>query len=44
MTPSKFRGQQAIAILEEVELGAKVRAVCHRHGFSEATYYNGKTR
>jgi putative transposase len=43
MKPSKFSDEQIIAILKEVELGAKVTAVCRRHGFYEATYYNWKT-
>jgi len=44
MKPSKFSDEQIIAILKEVELGAKVTEVCRRHGFSEATYYNWKSR
>lgn len=44
MKPSKFSEEQIVAILKEVELGAKVTEVCRRHGFSEATYYNWKAR
>lgn len=33
MKPSMFGEEQIVAILKEVELGAKVTEVCRRHGF-----------
>lgn len=44
MKRSRFTETQIISILKEVEVGAKVKDICRRHGISDATYYNWKSR
>lgn len=44
MKKSRFSQSQIVAILKEVELGAKVGETCRKHGVSEATYYKWKTQ
>ena len=44
MKKSRFSQSQIIAILKEVELGAKVGETCRKHGVSEATCYKWKTQ
>jgi putative transposase len=44
MKRSRFTETQIISILKEVEVGAKVNDICRRHGISDATYYNWKSR
>ena len=39
MQKSRFREEQIIGILQEVEAGATIREVCRRHGIAETTYY-----
>ena len=39
MKKSKYSEQQIIALLREVELGAKVHETCRKYGISDATYY-----
>ena len=34
MQKSRFREEQIIGILQEVDAGATIREVCRRHGFS----------
>jgi putative transposase len=36
--------EQIIAVLRQVEMGAKVLDVCGRHGIADATFYNWKAR
>jgi putative transposase len=38
MKKSGFSEAQIVAILKEVELGAKVGDTCRKHGISDATY------
>ena len=35
---------QIIGILKEQEAGAKVADICRRHGISDATFYNWKSK
>lgn len=44
MKRSRFTETQIISILKEVEVGTKVKDICRRHGISDATYYNWKSR
>ena len=39
MRKRRFREEQIIGILQEVEAGATVREVSRRHGIAETTYY-----
>ena len=40
----RFAEEQIIWILNEVEAGMKVAEVCRKHGISDATYYNWKSK
>ena len=44
MRSSKFTDSQKIMILKEVEAGATVVKVCHRHGISEQTFYRWRSK
>ncbi len=44
MKRSRFTETQIISILKEADAGAKVKDICRRHGISDATYYNWKSR
>jgi len=44
MKRSRFTEHQIISILKEADAGAKVKDVCRRHGISDATYYNWKSK
>lgn len=44
MKTKRFTEEQIIAILKEVEAGAKVMDVCRKYGMSDATYYNWKAK
>ena len=44
MTRSRFTETQSISILKEADSGMKVKDVCRRHGISDATYYNWKSK
>jgi putative transposase len=39
-----FTEEQIIGILKEAEAGMKVADVCRKHGISDATYYNWKSK
>lgn len=40
----RFTEEQIIGILKESESGMKVADVCRKHGISDATYYNWKSK
>jgi len=40
----QYTEEQIIAVLKEGEAGAKVADLCRKHGMSEATYYNWKSK
>jgi len=44
MKRSRFSEEQIIGVLKEHEAGAKTADLCRRHGISEATFYNWKSR
>ena len=44
MKPSRFTEEQLIAILREQEAGGKTADVCRKHGISDATFYNWRSR
>jgi len=44
MKRSRFTETQIISILKEADSGMKVKDACRRHGISDATYYNWKSK
>ena len=44
MKRSRFTEEQIIKVLKEHELGAKTADLCRKHGISEATFYNWKSK
>ena len=40
----RFTEEQIIGVLREHELGAKTADLCRKHGISEATFYNWKSK
>ena len=44
MKRKRFTEEQIIGILKEHELGAKTAELCRKHGISEATFYNWKSK
>ena len=44
MKRKRFTEEQIIAVLREHELGAKTADLCRKHGISEATFYNWKSK
>lgn len=44
MKRSRFTETQIISILKEADAGVKVKDICRRHGISDATYYNWKSK
>ncbi len=40
----RFTDEQIIGILKEAEAGLKVGELCRKHGISDATYYNWKSK
>jgi putative transposase len=44
MKKSRFTETQIVAILKSADAGLKVKDLCRKHGISEATYYNWKSK
>ena len=44
MKAKRFSEEQIIAILKEAEAGAKTKDLCRKHGISDATFYNWKSK
>ena len=44
MKRSRFSESQIVSILKEADAGAKVKDLCRKHGISDATYYNWKSK
>ena len=44
MKRKRFTEEQIIGVLKEHEAGAKTADLCRKHGISEATFYNWKSK
>lgn len=44
MKKSRFTESQIISILKEGDAGMKIEELCRKHGISNATYYNWKSK
>ena len=44
MKRSRFTETQIISILDEADAGMAVKDLCRKHGISDATYYNWKSK
>ena len=44
MRKSRFKEEQIVSILKQIEGGRLVKEVCREHGISETTYYNWKSK
>ena len=44
MKRKRFTEEQIIKILKKHDLGAKTADLCRKHGISEATFYNWKSK
>jgi putative transposase len=44
MKKIKFSESQILGILKEQEQGFKVSEICRKHGISDATFYNWKSK
>ena len=44
MKRKRYSEEQIIGVLKEAEAGVPVKDVCRKHGISEATFYNWRTK
>ena len=44
MKRTRFTETQIVAILKEADSGMQVKEICRKHGISDATYYNWKSK
>ena len=44
MKRSRFSESQIVTILKEADAGLKVAEICRKHGISQPTYYNWKSK
>ena len=44
MKRSRFAETQIISILKEADAGMQIKQLCRKHGISDATYYNWKSK
>ncbi len=44
MKRSRFTETQIISILSEADAGMQIKELCRKHGISDATYYNWKSK
>lgn len=44
MKKGRFTETQIIGILKEADAGMAVKQICRKHGISDATYYNWKSK
>jgi putative transposase len=44
MKKTRLTDTQIVSILKEVDAGLKVEDICRKHGISNATYYNWKSK
>jgi len=44
MKPSRSTETQIVSILKEDDAGMAMKRICRKHGISDATYYNWKSK